>query len=289
MTLSAALVQGYLQRLGLTHAPRPSMDSLSSLLQAHVARIPYGNLDIHSGSSISSLQQPMDAAASRLLSRRGGYCFHLAPPFCALLRTLGFDANIFRGQVVNHPGSSPEPARPNHAVVIVSNLEDAPTEMVLADVGIGDGPRSPVPLRPGLFDEAPFAYGIERLGESSWRFLHDERGGFSHFDVDCEAPAIIDDFVEPHRILSTVKESYFVQVFTVQRVDHGLIEKIVNRRYRRLTSAGTSEVPIDSEQHLGELLRGRFELSVPPADRSAIWRWLLAREDQERCKERGCL
>ena len=280
--LSAPLVQRYLKRLGLAHAPWPSMAGLATLLRAHVARIPYGNLDIHTSQPVSSLE-PVDALAERLLSGRGGYCFHLAPPFCALLNSIGFDTSIYPGQVVNHPGSPPEPANPNHAVVIVSNLADAPTQKVLADVGIGDGPRNPMPLRAGVFHEPPFAYSFERLGggDTSWRFLHDPRGGFSHFDVECGDPVSVEAFVEPHRRLSTLPESIFVKTFTVQRVDDGLIEKVVNRSFQRLTKNGTTKVQIDSEQQLGNLLRDTFELRVSDAECSAIWCAILSRESEE--------
>ena len=278
--LSAPLVQRYLKGLGLLHAPRPTMSGLATLLRAHLARIPYGNLDIHTGKPVSPLE-PADALAERLLCGRGGYCFHLAPPFCALLNSLGFDARIYPGQVVSHPGSPPEPASPNHAVVIVSSLADAPTQHILADVGIGDGPRNPVPLRPGVVKhEAPFVFGIERLdgGASSWRFLHDARGGFAHFDVSVEAPVSFEAFIEPHRQLSTLPESIFVQTFTVQRVDDGLIEKLVNRSFLRVTSAGTTKVVIETERQFGSLLGETFELNVSDADRGAIWRSVLDRE-----------
>lgn len=278
--LSAPLVQRYLSRLGLPRAPPPSMAGLATLLHAHLAKIPYCNLDIHTGAGVSSLES-VDAAAERLLRGRGGYCFHSAPPFAALLNACGFEASIYSGQVVSHPGSPPEPANPNHAVVIVSSLRDAPTRQVLADVGIGDGPRNPVPLRTGIFHEPPFAYGIERVSDSVWRFFHDSRGGFSHFEVDCGEPAPLDVFVEPHRRLSTLEESVFVQTFTVQRVDDGLIEKIVNRSFRRLSRAGTSERLIESEEHLGTLLRGTFQLTVSDEECAAIWQRLLRRESSK--------
>lgn len=284
MRLCAPLVRRYLTRLGLPHAPPPNMAGLSSLLKAHVARIPYGNLDTHTGKPVSQLA-PFDAAAERLLEGRGGYCFHLAFPFAALLNALGFDAGIYRGQVINHPGSPPEPAEPNHAVVLVSNVPDAPTPKVMADVGIGDGFRHAVPLRSGVVHEPPFAYELEHLGGTRWRFLHDAtRGGFKHFDVDAGERATVEAFVEPHRLLSTLPESIFVQTLMVMRVDEGLIEKIVNRRFRRMTAAGTTETLIETEAKLGELLRDTFELSVSDAERSAIWRSLLSREEVRRAE-----
>lgn len=277
--LSSALVSAYLKRLGLPQHIPVSMTGLTSLIQAHVARIPYGNVDIHTGAAVSTLDP--STSAERLLSGRGGYCFHLAPPFCALLNSIGFEANIYPGQVVNHTSAPPEPAHPNHAVVVVRCLPDAPNEVILADVGIGDGPRSPVPLRPGVFREPPFAYGLEPVGES-WRFVHDARGGFAHFDVDVRTAVAAEDFTESHHKLSTLPESIFVQVFMVQRVDDGLIEKLVNRTFKRLTSAGTAETLVESEAQLSALLRDTFELDLSAAERKAIWNGLLHRESQLR-------
>ena len=85
-------------------------------------------------------------------------------------------------------------------------------------------------------------------------------------------------FAEPHRLLSTLPESVFVQTFTVQRVDDGHIDKIVNRVFRRLSADSTTEEPIGSAQRLGSLLRETFELSVSDEDVQAIWDGMLRRE-----------
>lgn len=280
MKLNASQCHNYLKRLGLptdmTSQP-PTMAGLATLVRAHVARIPYENIDIHKDAPLSALE-PVEAAVERLThDRRGGYCFHLAPPFCALLNSMGFNAHIYRGQVINHPGLD-EPANPNHAVVMVSHLADAPTDLVLADVGIGDGPRNPVPMRPGAFHEPPFVYGIEPLAEERWRFVHDTRGGFVHFDVDASSPAAVSEFALPHQQLSTLPESHFVRNFTVQRVDDGIIEKIVNRSFRTLCRAGSTATLIESEEHLDGLLKRTFGLDLDAADRGAVWRSILARE-----------
>ena len=66
----------------------------------------------------------------------------------------------------------------------------------------------------------------------------------------------------------------------LQRIDEGLIEKIVNRSFRRLTREGTTEALIESEDHFGDLLCGTFGLTVPDEDRSAIWRSILSREER---------
>ena len=57
----------------------------------------------------------------------------------------------------------------------------------------------------------------------------------------------------------------------------GLVEKIINRSFRRLTSAGTTETLIESEGHLGALLRDTFGLELSTAERAAIWRRLVER------------
>ena len=276
------------------------MATLSSLMQAHVARIPWGNIDIHTGAPVSPLPQPPDVAAERVLDGRGGYCFHLVPPFCALLNSLGFHANIYRGQLYNHRDSDFGSNANAHAVVLVSGVADAPTQQVLADIAIGDGPRNPMPLREGVHHDAnTFAYRLEQVGDARerrerqrrqlrgggdggrWRFVHDARGGFQHFDFDTGPPVDMSAFAEPHRLLSTLPESVFVQTFTVQRVDDGHIDKIVNRVFRRLSADSTTEEPIGSAQRLGSLLRETFELSVSDADVQAIWDGMLRRERAE--------
>jgi len=85
--LDDALATAYLERLGVD-ARRNEVDAatLAALQRAHVAAVPYENIDIVRGSP-----PPIDSASCVRGIGRGGYCYHLNGGFSALLEWLGVD------------------------------------------------------------------------------------------------------------------------------------------------------------------------------------------------------
>ena len=243
------LVEAYLWRLGLARPEAPTVGALRDLTRAHVDRIAYEDLDIHLARSLSSLQ-PRETAACVALEGRGGYCFQLGGAFASLLATLGFDVFVHRATVRNSledEGAGPpllsNPAgvlELNHLAVIVRFERAHGADLLyLADVGLGDGPSSPVPLIEGPYDESPFSYAIEKK-PWGWRFIHDKQhGSFSHFDLASDAEATADDFIATHQKLSTDPESSFVKVATAQRRSESAVH--VLKRCTLTTVGGISD------------------------------------------------
>lgn len=81
-------IKAYLNRIGYEGAVNPSSDTLRALHLAHVLTVPFENLDIHLGRSISI--EPEALFRKIVLARRGGYCFELNGLFALLLEQLGF-------------------------------------------------------------------------------------------------------------------------------------------------------------------------------------------------------
>ena len=70
-------IQAYLSRIGLTNKPRPTLDGLRLLQDAHMRHVPFENLDILLGRPLNVSE---GALFEKIISRkRGGYCFEL---FC---------------------------------------------------------------------------------------------------------------------------------------------------------------------------------------------------------------
>ena len=84
-----ALLDTYLKRIGLAGpAGAPTLETLRRLHTAHVAAIPFENLDILLGRGVS-----LDAGRLRdklIDQRRGGYCFEQNTLFQDVLREIGF-------------------------------------------------------------------------------------------------------------------------------------------------------------------------------------------------------
>lgn len=87
MSLSFDL-DAYLDRIGWRGEVAPTLAALSALLAAHIARIPFENLDVLLGRPI---RLDLDAIQAKLVrARRGGYCFEHATLFAAALDRFGF-------------------------------------------------------------------------------------------------------------------------------------------------------------------------------------------------------
>jgi N-hydroxyarylamine O-acetyltransferase len=95
-------VSSYLSRLGLDISGEPSPDQLRSLHQRHLLTVPFENLDIHRGVSIS-----LDVGhilRKIIVSRRGGFCYELNGSFAWLLGNLGYKVTLLSAEVARKNG-----------------------------------------------------------------------------------------------------------------------------------------------------------------------------------------
>ncbi len=138
----------YLERLGLVARP-----GLVELHRAHVASIPFENLDPHGGLPVSleveDLQQKLVA------ERRGGYCFEQNLLLKAALESLGAEVEPMLARV--RLGAPPGTIRPRSHLVLRVHAEGATW---LADVGFGAGT---------LLEPLPFG-PTDSHEQSGWRF-----------------------------------------------------------------------------------------------------------------------
>ena len=132
-------LDAYFARIEWGGSTSPGFDTLSGLLRAHMAAIPFENLDVLLGRPV---RLDLDGLQKKLVhDRRGGYCFEHGTLFAAALETLGF-----------------RPARHTARVVLVATRATSPrTHMFLVvplaegrfvvDPGFGTlAPPMPVPL-----------------------------------------------------------------------------------------------------------------------------------------------
>eukprot|EP00435_Cladocopium_sp_Y103_P010732 s1947_g2.t2 len=143
-----ALVDAYLARLQLRRCA-PTLESLQSLLAAHVDRVIYENLDLQLRRPLpplcfeESVKRVAKGRGGRLTCREGlrderkSYCFLLVDAFAALLCSLGFRVSLHTATCSAVP--EPEVKWGDHVVLVV-HLPEGP---FIADVGLGEGPRWP--------------------------------------------------------------------------------------------------------------------------------------------------
>lgn len=262
----------YLQRLGLTAEP-PSVEALFRIHRAHVERVPYETVWIHTGE-----RRGIDPTESiRQIARgRGGYCFQLNGALAELLVALGYAVTRHVGGVHGPTGAS-EDEMGNHLVLLVHDLTDSSGDDVAwyVDVGLGDALHEPMPLRPHTAVQGPFRLALEatRGGVGDWHLAHDPSGGFSGMAWR-DAPVAIDAFASRHVHLSTSPESGFVRVLTAQRRDATGVDVLRGLTLRRVGAGGSTET-LTSSDELVAALGDVFGLDLADLGRrgtDALWR-----------------
>lgn len=128
-------VDKYLNRIGLSQAPPLDRDGLAQLQRAHLATVPFENLDVVAGIEVrTDTMWSYDKVVNR---RRGGWCFELNGAFGALLTALGFEVLQIPAAVLL---SGPTKIVDHLALEV---LLDQP---YLVDVGFGESFVAPLEL-----------------------------------------------------------------------------------------------------------------------------------------------
>jgi arylamine N-acetyltransferase/uncharacterized RmlC-like cupin family protein len=129
-------LDAYLARIGLSGRP-----ALAEMHRAHVAAIPFENLDPLRGVPVSL--RPADPERKLVSERRGGYCFEHNLLFGAALRALGAEVEPMLARV----GPRERSARSLSHLFLRVRAEGAVWH---ADVGFGSGTLiEPIPFGPG--------------------------------------------------------------------------------------------------------------------------------------------
>jgi N-hydroxyarylamine O-acetyltransferase len=273
----------YLARLGLRHPGPPSVAGLFALHRAHVARVPYENIEIQLGRATTV--DAHEAAARILDQHRGGYCFHINGAFALLLEATGYDVRRHVGGVQSHDEPAPVGATGNHLALTVHGLPDpaCPDGVWLADAGLGDGPFEPVPLRPGRYRQGPFVYGVRPSDAvpGGWRFDHDATGSFAGMDFG-PAEAVLGDFAAEHERLSTSPDSSFLRVLAIYRRDADGVDFLRGCVLARTDAAGRREKELETPGEWYAALADVFGLplaDVSSVERAALWARVRAAHD----------
>lgn len=245
----------YLARIKYEGPLIPSLETLQGLHRAHVMTVPFENLDIHLGRSISL--DPADLFRKIVVERRGGYCFELNGLFALLLEALGFAVTRLAARVC----SGAEGVRPrSHQLLMVKLGEGA----WIVDVGFG-GQGLLEPLRLAVGEERRQGRECFRLvtGERGEYLLQGERDGawadLYSFGLD---PCLPVDYLFANYYHSHSPDSIFTQqrICTMPTPEGrtSLIDNVLKVRGRE----GTQEIQITSDGERTRLLQEHFGLTI---------------------------
>ncbi len=237
------ILGAYLERIG-----RPADASLAEIHRAHLAAIPFENLDVLLGAGIS-VDLP-DIERKLVLGGRGGYCYEQALLLGAALERLGYPVHR-RLARIGDPSVTPRPR--SHLVLFVL-VDDS---WQLADTGYGTGLLSPVPLIAGNeTTQGGWTFRTVLLPDGSWQ-LQERRSGHwvTHYTVPPEDTFMV-DVTAANWFTSTSPTSRFTPQLVVQRKDESLAHLLTGRELVVESPAGRQSITTVSDDELDGVLRG---------------------------------
>ena len=234
----------------------------SALHFAHRSAIPFENLDIVLGQTIS-----LDLArlqAKLVTARRGGYCFEQNALFAAVLESLGFEVIRLAARV--RFGTTE--IRPRTHMLLEVRIGAEPW---LADVGFGcAGPLYPIRLL-GPAENQQGAWTFRMRTEGDEHVLESkESDGWLDLYTFTREPQYPVDYEPGNHYTSTYPHSPFVQNLVVQKGSLSSRLILRNRELTEIKPPETTIQTIDGDQALLELLADRFGLQFPPDTRFPI-------------------
>ncbi len=244
----------YLARIGYEGPVDPSIGTLRALHRAHVLSVPFENVDIHLGRSISL--EPTDLFQKIVSSKRGGYCFELNGLFALLLEDLGFAVTRLAARVLY----GTEGVRPRSHQLLLVHVGG---ERWLADVGFGgNGLLEPLSLAGGS-EETQGADRFRLSAEQGTYLLHCEIGqawtSLYSFALDPWLPV---DFTFANYYHSHSPESLFVQRRICTMPTPEGRKTLIDNLFKVRGRDGTQELHVTSESQWEQLLQQHFGLSI---------------------------
>jgi N-hydroxyarylamine O-acetyltransferase len=255
----------YLERIGYDRPVEPTLACLREVHRRQALTIPYENLDVQLGLAVG---QDPDALYDKLVvRRRGGWCYEMNGLLQQALQTIGFDVRRVAGGVHRH--ETGEAAVGNHLVLLV-DLD----RTYIADLGLGDGLREPIPLAEGTYEQGPFTFRLERVDDGYWRVWNRDGGDPEAFDF-CEAPADEGLLARQCHRLQTSPESGFVLNLAVQLMADDGVTVLQGRVLTRDTPAGKTKQLLDSADELEATLAREFGVTGVPIE--PLWERVVQR------------
>ncbi len=252
-------LDAYLNRIGYTAPVRVDRQTLFALHNAHLLAIPYENLGIHLG---RTLTLDVDAIFDKIvIRRRGGWCYEMNGLFAWALREIGFDVSLLAGTVGRRSGGAS--AEGNH--LLMSVMLDQP---YLADVGFGNGFLEPLPLVSDRYAQANFLKPFElRQAADRWELVSDGVGG-GGFDFTLE-PAVMTQFAAQCHHLQTSPESGFVRITVCHRFRPDALFSLRGAVLQKTHAGGSTTITLDNVVDYRRTLEDVFGLQLPEVER--LW------------------
>ncbi len=264
-------LRAYFERIGWSGAREPTLDTLGALLRAHNHNIPFENLDVLLGKTLTTRVE--DAYEKIVNRRRGGWCYEQNGLFGWALSQIGFGVTRVAAAVMRAQRGPTSHA--THLALLVSLPGDETRWLV--DVGFGGSLLRPIPLQEGTDYHAPFTIGLRQVDSDYWQFW--EVAGEDEFSFDFrDLPADERALSERCKYLQTSPESGFVQNLVCQLRGPDSHKVLRGRVVSRVTREGIRKRVLESDAELVAVLNDDFRLVTPEA--AELWGQICDRHQQ---------
>jgi N-hydroxyarylamine O-acetyltransferase len=247
-------LDAYFRRIDYSGARELTVAVLDAVMRAHLAAIPFENLDQQLGRRVTrDLSSVFEKVVGR---RRGGWCFEQNGLLGSALQTIGFDVTPVAGGVRRNLAG--DGALGNHLALVV-RLDGRPW---LVDVGFGNSLARPIPLETGEHHHPPYRLRVYRTDDGYWRFEETAEGDPFSFDFRDEPadPAKLD--WHQANFQDDPQSNFLLNLIAMRRA--GATHRTL--RGRLLTVRGEGEPRkrvLASADELVAVLRDDFGLDVP--------------------------
>lgn len=263
--LSSQELAAYLSRIGITREVRRDFTTLDAVVRAHVAAIPFENLDVQCGQTLTT--DPQAAFAKLVERRRGGWCYEHNGVLGAALAAIGFEVvRVSAGVMRQVRGQA---AMGSHLCLFVDGKW-------LVDAGFGSWIGAPLPLEAGVWVHAPLPVSLARTDDGMWRVCVALGSGAMSYDFHAVA-ADEDELSRQCEWQANDPASVFVQNLTVQRRDGARFVMLRGKVLLEVSTEGEMQRELGSADELVACLRDQFGLETPEA--AALWPAICARHD----------
>lgn len=252
-------LHAYLERIGIRTPVAPDLQTLRAITAAHVATIPFENLDPFLGVSpaldIASVQRKL------VCDGRGGYCFEQNRLLSDALRAIGFQVIDLAARVL---WGQPEDAITARTHMLLRVEGDG--KSWLADVGFGGNtPTGPLELVPDVEQATPHEpFRLIRRDDSDWRlqlFAANAWQTLYRFDLQ---PQFAADYRVSNWWTSTHPESHFVTGLTAARAPAGRRLALHNRQFTEHVADGaTTKRSLATTAEIRAVLQDEFLIRLP--------------------------
>ena len=229
-------------------------------MRAHMARIPFENLDVLLGRGV---RLDVDSVYAKLVdAKRGGYCFEHSTLFRAALEHLGFTPVSHSARVIL---MTPRHSAPRTHMFLSAVLGGTP---YVLDPGFGGhGPLVPLPLVEGHeVREGPDVHRFTRR-DGEWQLDALIGGTMAPLWTSTLEPENPVDFAVGNHFTATWPESPFVQRLMLRALTpDGRRVSVMNRDITVAQNGAFEKSQLTNRTALRKLLADHFGFDLPEAE-----------------------